>query len=181
MATSTRGACHMRSRPSLDILGLPEEVLKRIYGGSVNNNFSSYSGKGRMVWWHELINAVSDALGVCRFLTVFSSPHALQYRQFSRLISLSTGLNLGAKDLKTIGERIYTLERMMLIKDGFSRQEDTLPERYFSEPVPEGPARGEVILREEFDKMLDEYYRLHGWDQNGVPKRTTLKRLEIDR
>jgi aldehyde:ferredoxin oxidoreductase len=181
MATSTRGACHMRSRPSLDILGLPEEVLKRIYGGSVNNNFSSYSGKGRMVWWHELLNAVSDALGVCRFLTVFSSPHALQYRQFSRLISLSTGLNLGAKDLKTIGERIYTLERMMLIKDGFSRQEDTLPERYFSEPVPEGPARGEVILREEFDKMLDEYYRLHGWDQNGVPKRTTLKRLEIDR
>ena len=181
MATSTRGACHMRSRPSLDILGLPEEVLKRIYGGSVSNNFSSYSGKGRMVWWHELLNAVSDALGVCRFLTVFSSPHALQYRQFSRLISLSTGLNLEAKDLKTIGERIYTLERMMLIKDGFSRQEDTLPERYFSEPVPEGPARGEVILREEFDKMLDEYYRLHGWDENGVPKRTTLKRLEIDR
>lgn len=70
---------------------------------------------------------------------------------------------------------------MILIKDGFSRQEDTLPKRYFSEPVPEGPARGEVILREEFDKMLDEYYRLHGWDQNGVPKRTTLKRLEIDR
>ena len=69
----------------------------------------------------------------------------------------------------------------MLIKDGFSRQEDTLPERYFSEPVPEGPARGEVILREEFDNMLDEYYRLHGWDQNGVPKRTTLEKLEIDR
>ncbi len=67
----------------------------------------------------------------------------------------------------------------MLIKDGFSRQEDTLPERYFSEPVPEGPARGEVILREEFDKMLDEYYRLHGWDQNGVPKRTTLKKLDL--
>jgi aldehyde:ferredoxin oxidoreductase len=80
MVTSTRGACHMRSRPSLDILGLPNEVLKRIYGGSVSNDFSSYSGKGRMVWWHELINAVSDVLGVCRFLTVFSSPHAFQYR-----------------------------------------------------------------------------------------------------
>ena len=76
MATSTRGACHMRSRPSLDILGLPEEVLERIYGGPVSNRFSSYAGKGRMVWWHELLYAVCDALGMCRFLTVFSSPHA---------------------------------------------------------------------------------------------------------
>lgn len=181
MATSTRGACHMRSRPSLDILGLPGQVLTKIYGGTVSNRFSSYSGKGRMVWWHERLNAVCDALGFCRFLTVFSSPHALQYGQFSRLISLSTGLTFGSKTLKNIGERIYTLERLLLNKDGFSRQEDTLPKRYFSEPIPEGPAKGEVILREEFDKMLDEYYRLHGWDKEGVPKRRTLKRLEIDK
>ncbi len=180
MATSTRGACHMRSRPSLDILGLPEEVLKKIYGGPVSNRFSSYSGKGRMVWWHELINAVCDALGFCRFLTIFSSPHAPQYRQFSKLIALSTGLTFTPKDLKTIGERIYTLERMMLIEDGFSRQDDTLPKRYFNEPISEGPAQGNVILRKEFSEILDEYYRLHGWDENGVPKRNTLKRLGID-
>jgi aldehyde:ferredoxin oxidoreductase len=180
MATSTRGACHMRSRPSLDILGLPEEVLKKIYGGPVSNRFSSYSGKGRMVWWHELINAVCDALGFCRFLTIFSSPHAPQYRQFSKLIALSTGLTFTPKDLKTIGERIYTVERMMLIEDGFSRQDDTLPKRYFNEPISEGPAQGNVILRKEFSEILDEYYRLHGWDENGVPKRNTLKRLGID-
>jgi aldehyde:ferredoxin oxidoreductase len=181
MSTSTRGACHMRSRPSLDILGLPEEVLRKLYGGPVNNQFFSYSGKGRMVWWHELLNAVSDALGFCRFLTVFSSPHALQYRQFSRLIALSTGLTFTTKELKTVGERIYTLERMMLVNDGFSRKDDTLPKRYFSEPVPEGPARGEIVLRNGFDKMLDEYYRLHGWDKNGIPKKTTLKKLGLDR
>ena len=179
MATSTRGACHMRSRPSLDILGLPEEVLKKIYGGPVSDQFSSYPGKGRMVWWHEIFNAVSDALGFCRFLTVFSSPHAPQYQQFSKLIAFSTGLTLTPKDLKTIGERIYTLERMMLAKDGISRKDDTLPKRYFEEPVPEGPARGEVISRKEFDGMLDEYYRLHGWDGNGIPKKENLKRLGL--
>jgi len=179
MATSTRGACHMRSRPSLDVLELPEEVLKKIYGGPVSNRFSSYSGKGRMVWWHELLNAVCDALGFCRFLTVFSSPHAPQYQQFSKLIALSTGLSFTPKDLRTIGERIYTLERMMLIKDGFSRQDDTLPKRYFNEPISEGPAQGQVILRKEFNKILDKYYRLHGWDENGVPKKNTLKRLGI--
>jgi aldehyde:ferredoxin oxidoreductase len=180
MATSSRGACHMRSRPSLDVLGLPEDVLRKIYGGPVSSQFSNYSGKGRMVWWHELLNAVCDSLGFCRFLTVFSSPHAPQYRQFSKLIALSTGLVLTPKELRTIGERIYTLERTMLVKDGMTRKEDTLPKRYFDEPVVEGPAQGEVILREAFDKMLDEYYRLHGWDGNGVPKKETIRRLGLD-
>ena len=179
MATSTRGACHMRSRPSLDILGLPEEVMKKIYGGPVSNQFSSYSGKGRMVWWHEVFNAVSDALGFCRFLTVFSSPHAPQYQHFSKLIALSTGLTFTPKELNTIGERIYTLERMMLTKDGISRKDDTLPKRYFEEPIPEGPAQGEIISHKEFDRMLDEYYRLHGWDENGIPKIENLKRLGL--
>jgi len=179
MATSTRGACHMRSRPSLDILGLPEEVLKKIYGGPVSDRFSSYSGKGRMVWWHELLNAVCDALGFCRFLTIFSSPHAPEYKQFSKLIALSTGLTFTPNELRAVGERIYTLERMMLIKDGISRQDDTLPNRYFNEPIPEGPAHGEAILRREFDNMLDEYYRLHGWDKNGIPKRENLERLGL--
>ena len=179
MATSTRGACHMRSRPSLDILGLPEEVLRKLYGGPVSSGFASYSGKGRMVWWHELLNAVCDSLGFCRFLTVFSSPHAPQYKQFCRLIALSTGLVMTPKELKTIGERIYTLERTMLAKDGMTRREDTLPKRYFDEPVSEGPAQGEVIFREEFNKMLDEYYRLHGWDENGIPTKKSLERLDL--
>ncbi|MBW1801579.1 MAG: aldehyde ferredoxin oxidoreductase family protein [Deltaproteobacteria bacterium] len=180
MATSTRGACHMRSRPSLDVIGLPAPVLKKLYGGDVSSDLSSYSGKARMVWWHELLNAVCDALGYCRFLTVFSSPHALQFRQFSRLIEYATGLHLTPTELRTAGERIYTLERTMLVKDGLSRKDDTLPRRYFDEPVPEGPAKGAVISREAFNAMLDEYYELHGWDENGIPKDRTLRRLGIE-
>lgn len=180
MATSTRGACHMRSRSSLDVLGLPEGVLRKIYGGPVSSQLASYSGKARMVWWHELFNAVCDSLGFCRFLTVFSSPHAPQYSQFSRLIGLSTGLVMTLKELMTIGERIYTLERTMLSQDGISRKDDTLPQRYFKEPIPEGPAHGEVILEKEFNEMLDEYYRLHCWDKNGVPEKKSLKRLGLD-
>jgi aldehyde:ferredoxin oxidoreductase len=180
MATSSRGACHMRSRPSLDVLGLPEDVLEKLYGGPVSNKYSSYRGKGRMVWWHERLNAVCDALGYCRFASVFSSPHALQYQQFSKLISLATGIHLTPKALRDTGERIYTLERMMLIKDGLSRKDDTLPARYFDEPVPEGPAQGEFISRDKFNEMLDEYYRLHGWDKNGVPTKRTLQRLDIE-
>jgi aldehyde:ferredoxin oxidoreductase len=100
--------------------------------------------------------------------------------QFAKLIALSTGLIFTPKELKTIGERIYTLERMMLVKDGISRQDDTLPKRYFNEPIPDGPAHGEVISHNEFDKMLEEYYRLHCWDRNGVPRKESLKKLGLD-
>jgi len=179
LATSTRGACHMRSRPSMDALGLPQAFLKKIYGGPVSNRIASYNGKGRMVWWHELLHAVTDALGVCRFQTAFSSPHALQYRQFARLIKLATGLEISSGQLRTIAERIYTLERMMLVGDGISRKDDTLPKRYFEEPIPEGPAKGCVIERKGFDRMLDEYYRLHGWDSDGIPTKRTLNKLGI--
>ena len=177
LATSTRGACHMRSRPSMDALGLPPAVLKKIYGGPVSSRIASYRGKGRMVWWHELLHAITDALGVCRFLTAFSSPHGLQYRQFARLIRLATGLEISARQLRIIAERICTLERMMLAGDGMGRKDDTLPKRYFEEPIPEGPAKGAVIERQDFDSMLDEYYRLHGWDKDGNPAKRTLNRL----
>jgi len=179
MATSTRGACHMRSRPSIDAVGLPEAVLEKMYGGPVSERLSSYVGKARMVWWHELMNAVSDSLGICRFQSVFSSPHGLGYPHFSRLIDLATGLHLPPAEIKRAGERIYTLERQMLTGEGLTRSEDTLPERYFEEPIPEGPSKGEVVSREEFSRMLDEYYRLHGWDEEGIPSRRTLKKLGL--
>ncbi|RJR41033.1 MAG: aldehyde:ferredoxin oxidoreductase [Desulfobacteraceae bacterium] len=178
MATSTRGACHMRSRPSIDVLGLPEEVLRRIYGGPVGNQLSSYAGKARMVWWHELHNAVSDSLGFCRFLTVFSSPHAPRYEDFSTWIRLTAGLSPSPEELLLAGERIYTLERGMLVGDDLSRKDDTLPRIYF-EPVVEGPAEGSVIDAQEFQEMLDEYYRLHGWNRQGIPTKKTLERLGI--
>jgi len=85
-----------------------------------------------------------------------------------------------AGELRTCAERIYTLERMLLVKDGMSRPDDTLPQRYFDEPVPEGPAKGSVVGREDFDRMLDENYRLHGWDNDGIPGKRTLRRLGIE-
>jgi aldehyde:ferredoxin oxidoreductase len=164
----------------MDALGLPQEVLKKIYGGSVSNRLESYNGKGRMVWWHELLHTVTDALGICRFLTAFSSPHALQFRHFTRLLKLVTGLEMPPKQLRDIAERIYTLERMLIVSDGISRKNDTLPKRYFAEPIPEGPAKGNSIERKKFESMLSEYYRLHGWDNNGIPTKRTLNRLGIN-
>jgi len=179
MATATRGACHMRSRPSLDVIGLPETLLKDLYGGEVSSSYLDYRGKGRMVWWQERLNALCDALGVCRFLSVFSSPNAPQAEQFSELLYRAFGEKFSSEDLWDVGERICTLERMILIGNGLDKDNDTLPSRYFDEPIQEGPAQGEVIDRTQFNEMLEEYYYLHGWDSLGVPQESTLKRLGL--
>lgn len=179
MATATRGACHMRSRPSLDVIGLPESLLKNLYGGEVSSSYLDYRGKGRMVWWHERLNALCDALGICRFLSVFSSPHAPQAEEFSELLYRAFGEKFSTEDLWDAGERICTLERMILIRNGLGKDDDTLPSRYFDEPIQGGPAEGQVIDRSRFNEILEEYYCLHGWDNLGVPKGSTLKRLGL--
>jgi aldehyde:ferredoxin oxidoreductase len=179
MATATRGACHMRSRPSLDVIGLPETLLENLYEGKVSSSYLDYGGKGRMVWWHERLNALCDALGVCRFLSVFSSPHAPQAQQFSELLYRAFSERYSTQDLWDVGERICALERLILIGNGLGKRDDTLPSRYFDEPVQEGPAKGEVIDRSQFNEMLEDYYYLHGWDKLGVPKESTLKQLGL--
>ena len=179
LAVASRGADHMRSRPSLDVLLLPSEVLEKIYGKPIDPDFTQYEGRALMVWWHELLFAVTDALGMCRFLTVFSSPQAPQYPEYSRFIELATGLKLTEEELKRAGERIYTAERLFITREGIRRQDDKLPSRYY-EPVPDGPSKGACWDPVKFQEMLDEYYQLHGWDQEGVPRPETVKQLEID-
>jgi len=183
IATSTRGADHLRSRPAIDLYGLPEEMLKEVYGGSVSSDYTSYEGKSRMIWWQERLYAVADSLGVCKFQTVFLAVHAPNWNEYSKLTRLVTGMEVSKPQLMEIGERIYTLERLFNLREGFTRKDDNLPERYFKEPTPIGlpVAKGKKIDRAKFEKMLDEYYALHEWDREGMPKKETLEKLRLDK
>ena len=177
IAVSTRGADHLRSRPAIDLFKLPEDFLEKLYGGRVSSDATSYDGKARMIWWQELLFAVTDAIGICKFQTVFNSPHAPKFEEFSDLIRLTCGLDLPPQDLMEAGERIYTTERLYLNRLGITRQDDTLPDRYFDEAVDLPLEKGAHIDRERFQGMLDEYYGHHGWDKGGVPLPSTLERL----
>jgi aldehyde:ferredoxin oxidoreductase len=183
IATATRGCDHLRSRPAVDMYGLPEEFLRELYGGPVTSEYTSYEGKSRMVWWQELLYAVTDSIGICKFQTVFCAVHAPKWEEFSKLIELATGMRFSKAQLMEIGERIYTLERMFNLREGFTRKDDNLPERYFKEPTPIGLpiAKGKKIDRKKFETMLDEYYALHGWSKNGVPTKKTLAKLGLSK
>lgn len=184
IATATRGSDHLRSRPAIDLYGLPVEVLEQLYEATgLTSTWASYQGKAKMVIWQEKLYAVVDSLGICKYHTAFISATAPKWEEWVKLLYYATGLEFTKAELMEIGERIYNIERMFLVREGLSRKDDYLPERYYKEPCPTGLpiAKGRYIDRAEFDKMLDEYYDLHGWDRNGIPKPETLQRLGLDK
>ncbi|MFX0138374.1 MAG: aldehyde ferredoxin oxidoreductase C-terminal domain-containing protein, partial [Candidatus Hodarchaeota archaeon] len=87
------------------------------------------------------------------------------------------GVETTVEELKEIGSRINTLSRMYNIREGLSRKDDTLPDRFFEEALPEDPDH--ILDRYKFNAMLDEYYKLRGWDADGNPTKETLKNLKL--
>jgi aldehyde:ferredoxin oxidoreductase len=81
--------------------------------------------------------------------------------------------------LLEIGERIYSLERMILNREGIVRADDMLPDRIFKEAIPSGPCEGKSLTQEQYDIMLDEYYQARGWDSDGVVTDETKQRLGL--
>jgi len=134
-----------------------------------------------MVRWQESIYALVDALGTCKFQTIFFSPHMPSFQEFAEHIKYITGIEFTPDELQEIGERITTLERMFNVREGKDRKDDYLPERYYREATRLGFAitREKRIIREKFGEMLDEYYALHGWDKNGIPRPETLEKLGL--
>jgi aldehyde:ferredoxin oxidoreductase len=128
----------------------------------------------------ECLYALLDTLGICRFEAVSLSPKRPMWEGFSRLIELVTGLNYTPEQLMEAGERIYNIERLFNIREGATRADDTLPERFFRWIITRTTERDRVIDREKSGRLLDEYYESHGWDKEGRPTPETLNDLGLD-
>lgn len=177
IATSSRGADHLRSRPTLEIFDLPDELSEEIYGKRVNTSPTSYEDKGWIVSTHEDIYAVGDGLGICRFVTHgFNSPHLLKYGHFRELVETATGLRI--EDYRQIGRNIRDLERLFNTRCGVSRKDDYPPWKYMEEEATAGIAKGHRIVRENYDQMLDEYYEVRGWNSDGSLRPERIRELE---
>ena len=169
IAVSSRGADHLRSRPTLEVMNLPMDFLKEIYGEEVDPDPTSYKKKEIVLKVHEDIYALIDCLGICKFVCHgFNSPKLLKHEHFIPLLEKATGWKFTKDELKAMGQRVVDLERTFLNQEGIRSKDDTLPRRYFDEPMPDGVAKGHQIDREEFAKLLQRFYRLRGWDQDGV-------------
>jgi aldehyde:ferredoxin oxidoreductase len=158
---SERGACHLRGAP-----------LGELFSGSADP--LSMDGKAQLFRDHQADKAVWDSACLCCF-----PGYGMSLKELCQLVNAATGFDYPTvSDFERVGERISTLTRLFNIREGFSRQDDILPERNQTQALREGPAEGEVV---ELGPMLDEYYRLMGWDSQGVPTEQRLKALKIIR
>ena len=151
--TSSRGGCHLRAYP------ISHEILRK----PVPTDRFSFSGKARIISIAEDTNAAIDSLVACKF-----SFFGASLEEYAELLSAATGVEYSPQRLKEIGRRIVLTERFYNCANSFSRRDDILPERFFSEPGSSGDGIDiHPISRERFDEELEKYYRIRGLNADG--------------
>jgi aldehyde:ferredoxin oxidoreductase len=161
-ATSNYGPHHLYAYTFID------EVL------NVNERLDPWTteGKPELVKRYQDTTAIMDSLGLCNWPLM-----GLKFKNFVPMINSCLGASYNADDLLGMGERIWNQEKLFNMRAGFDDTHDTLPERFLQEPIAEGPAEGQIS---KLDEMLDEYYHLRGWDEEGQPHPEALKALELE-
>ena len=181
LAVATRGMDHLRNRATLEInarINDQPEFKAELYGGPVSAEPTSYAQKERAVRACENIYAVGDAVGMCRFTTkLFNSPSLPGIEEFRTQLANVTGLQFSAEELEQCGLNVMGVERLVNHRLGVGRKDDTLPDRWFDEPNPSGPYKGEKIDRQEFDAMLSRFYEISRLTSEGVPQDAWRKQL----
>jgi len=165
-ATSVRGACHLEGLTYFLDRGLKIEDLGYV---EPPDQFRE-EDKPEITYNLQNFLSVYNPLGICKFLMGRVEPS-----QIARWVSKVTGFEIDNKELLKVGERIFNLKRLYDIRLGISGKDDILPKRLLT-AKPDGKAKGKVP---NLSKMLPEYYRLRGWDENGIPTKERLKRLGL--
>ena len=121
--------------------------------------------------------ALQDSLGACSFAGGWYKDD-ISYRNFIEAI---TGVEQTDEEFNRIGERIFNLEKMFNLREGFTRDDDRIPERFFKDAHTYGKGEGVLASHADFNGWMDKYYAERGWDTlTGVPMRQTLASLGLD-
>jgi aldehyde:ferredoxin oxidoreductase len=142
----------------------------------IKDPFVADPGEAAILVDLENILTTFDSMGGCKFMGLL-----LTARDYLALLNSATGWNLTVAELRQSGERIYNLMRAYCIREGVTREADTLPKRLMEDPIPAGPAEGMVIDKETLEMLKDAYYDFRGWDkETGKPTVEKLKALGLD-
>lgn len=121
--------------------------------------------------------ALRDSIGACSFAASWFRGDI----SFNNFMTAITGINWTPEEFNKAGERIVNLERIFNAREGFAREDDWLPERFFIDAPTHGPAKGIIVNREEFSKTLDAYYAERNWDpQTAAPRQEKIQELGLD-
>jgi aldehyde:ferredoxin oxidoreductase len=182
---SARGGTHTRGAVlGSRFIDMASQDCEKYFGVEKIKLPNEYEGKAELVTFFEKLEALADSLGICTFATIIWAPppNAINQWDMAELLSACTGVDIDDEELMMIGERIHNLEKAFnILHTNWTREHDYPPMRFVEEPVKmDGPLKGERLYLDKWDKMLDEYYELHGWDkETSWPKRETLEKLDL--
>jgi len=179
-------------------------VAARFWGGPLAADFSTYDGKALAAKTAQDRTYVQESLVLCdihwpMMAVNYSGVHVGDPSLESQIFSAITGRETDEVALYQIGERIFNLQRAILLRQGWGgRKGDRLLDYFHQEPLKKGdvffnpdalmPGQdgkiiskiGSVVDLEEFEKMKSEYYQLRGWDvETGFPTRAKLNELGL--
>lgn len=166
-ATSDRGGDHERGYL------VHHEIRNAPWRGELVDRFAR-KGKAEILIETQNRTAGNDTLISCHFAAEVTD------QVYAELLSAATGVGIGVPELALVGERIWNMTRMFNLREGYSRADDDLPPRVKEEGLPDRPVQGQHISQSNLDGMLDEYYRLRGWDERGIPTQAKLEALGLD-
>jgi aldehyde:ferredoxin oxidoreductase len=169
-ATANRGGCHITAYvEGPTFMSIPFLITEE---SDLGDLLVELPKTAKLVKDLEDALAVFDAIGGCKFMGI-----VLTTEDWATLISSLTGWTFTEREFRTTGERIYNLERAFNVREGLTRADDNLPKRLLEEPLPDGPAKGQVV---NLKPLLDAYYEFRGWNEKGTPSSKKLNELGLD-
>lgn len=191
-ALAPRGSHHLSGLPTAEWVNIPE-IAEYITGYKEAGELLSYhpQAKSILVKFYEDLFELPDSLGLCKFnfghLAYWhNKPEDMikMWDLLTKAIYYATGIKYTKDDLMEIGERAYQIERAVVVMRGIRRKDDLPNWRCLNEDCPgDHPVNPVPLPRIDLDKyqiILDEYYKLRGWTEDGVPKRETLANLGLE-
>ena len=162
----------------IDEFDMFDEVKKKIFKVPPQEISSTWEGKAPMCKWMQDVYQLCNAMGLCFPIT---GRLAIGPTYISKLFSAYTGWDTTPQDIMKAGERVFTVFKAYAVRQGQGRKDDHWPDRFYEEPLADGPGKGATLSRATIDKVLDEYYEERGWDKKtGVPTRKKLADLGLE-
>jgi len=156
-AVASRGADHLRAEPYFELTNRRAEAKKR-FGTEKAADRLAEEGKAALVTFSEKIALLTDSLTMCKNIGLCMD--VLNFENAGALLFSGVGIDYSSEYLQKILGDAIDLDFKLNRKFGLQRKDDTLPERFRKEPLTEGPTKGATV---KIEKMVDEYYSLHGW------------------
>jgi aldehyde:ferredoxin oxidoreductase len=162
-AIASRGGDHLRAEPFFELTERYDEAEKRWGIREIADRLAD-KGKAVLVEHTERQALLTDCLTMCKNIGL--SMDVMDFDFASQLLRAGTGLNFTSDKVDAALKGVINRDRKMNIDFGVTADQDTLPKRFTSEPLQEGASKGQVV---PVKRMVEEYYKIKGWDEDGVP------------